>query len=348
MKLRIAQVAPLIETVPPELYGGTERIVSYLTEDLVQLGHDVTLFASGGSVTSAKLVPISERSVRSDPDVQDPTARSIVELEQVLKRSTDFDIIHFHDGYLHFPLARRMQTPAITTMHGRMDIADLVPVLREFSDAPLVSISDQQRIPVSFANWIATVQHGIPPSFYTFRADPEDYAIFVGRICPEKRPDRAIRICKETGMSLKIAAKVDKVDEQYFESEIKPLLDSSLIEFVGEVNEEDKNALVGGASALLFTIDWPEPFGLVMIEALACGTPVIAFECGSVPEVLEDGKTGFIVRSEAEAKQALGKIKGISRQVCRQEFERRYTSVRMAQDYVAVYERLRAQSRATA
>jgi glycosyltransferase involved in cell wall biosynthesis len=341
MPLRIAQVAPLVETVPPDSYGGTERIVSYLTEELVRTGQDVTLFASGGSTTKAKLVPVSEQSLRSDPTVQDPLTRSIVEIEEVLKRTEDFDLIHFHDGYVQFPLSRRLPIPTVTTMHGRMDLPDLVPIFREYPEVPLVSISDQQRSPLPFANWVATVQHGIPEHLFSFRSDPEDYAAFVGRICPEKRPDRAIEIAKYVGMPLKIAAKVDKVDEQYFEAEIKPLLNSSLIEFIGEVNDAEKNVLLGGARALLFPIDWPEPFGLVMIESLACGTPVVAFECGSVPEVLEHGKTGFIVRTMDEAKQALRRVETISRSVCRQEFERRFTSAKMVENYLLVYERLR-------
>lgn len=341
MRLRIAQVAPLVETVPPESYGGTERIVSYLTEELVGLGHEVTLFASGGSETKARLVPISDRSLRSDSSVTDPMAKRIVELEEVLKRTEDFDIVHFHDGYVHFPLARHLRMPTVTTMHGRMDLADLVPIFREFSDMPLISISDQQRSPLPFANWIATVQHGLPQDLYSFRTDPEDYIAFVGRICPEKRPDRAIEIAKRAGVPLKIAAKVDKVDEEYFKSEIEPLLENHLVEFVGEVNEPEKNRLLGGARALIFPIDWPEPFGLVMIESLACGTPVIAFNCGSVPEVLENGKTAYIVHNTAEAVEALQRIEQISRSVCRQEFERRYTSVKMASEYILVYERLR-------
>jgi glycosyltransferase involved in cell wall biosynthesis len=298
-----------VETVPPESYGGTERIVSYLTEELVRRGEEVTLFASGGSTTKGNLVPISERSIRSDPNVTDPVARSIIEIEEVLKRKEDFDLVHFHDGYLHFSLSRRLEIPTLTTMHGRMDLPDLVPIFQEFPEMPLVSISDDQRRPLPSANWIATVQHGLPEDLYSFRSDPEDYAVFVGRICPEKRPDRAIEIAKQVGMPLKIAAKVDKVDEEYFESKIKPLLDFSLIEFIGEVNEAEKNILLGGARALLFPIDWPEPFGLVMIESLACGTPVVAFECGSVPEVLEHGKTAFIVRSMPEAIEHFKKLK---------------------------------------
>src|SRR4051794_5263998 len=340
MPLRIAQISPLAETVPPESYGGTERIVSYLTEELVGLGHDITLFASGGSATKAKLVPVSEQSLRSDPSVKDPLTRTIVELEEVLKRTRDFDLIHFHDGYVHFPLSRRLQIPSVTTMHGRMDLPDLVPIFQEFSEVPLISISNQQRSPLPFANWVATVLHGIPEDLFSFQPDPGDYAAFVGRICPEKRPDRAIEMAKDVGMPLKIAAKVDKADQQYFESEIKPLLNSSLIEFIGEVNDVEKNELLRSARAFLFPIDWPEPFGLVMIESLACGTPVIAFECGSVPEVLEHGKTGFIVRTMDEAKQALRKVETVSRLVCRQEFERRFTSARMAENYLLAYERL--------
>lgn len=341
MAIRIAQVAPLAETVPPEAYGGTERIVSYLTEELVLLGEDVTLFASGGSITKAKLVPISERSLRSDPDVKDPLTRTVVQIEEVLKRMDDFDLVHFHDGYLHFPLARRLEVPTVNTMHGRMDLPDLESIFREFPEMSLVSISYQQRTPIPSANWVATVQHGIPEKLYSFRPSADDYLAFVGRICPEKRPDRAIELAKRLEMPLKIAAKVDKVDEQYFESEIKPLLDSDLIEFVGEVNEPDKDKLLGGARALLFPIDWPEPFGLVMIESLACGTPVVAFECGSVPEVLEHGKTGFIVRTMKEAEEAIERIETIRRSVCRQEFEQRYTSARMARNYLDVYKRLR-------
>jgi glycosyltransferase involved in cell wall biosynthesis len=337
--MQIAQVAPLIETVPPERYGGTERIVSYLTEELIRLGHEVTLFASGGSTTNANLIEVSDGSVRSDPSAC-PILRNVIELEEVFKRAEEFDLIHFHDGFLHFPLVRRLQISTVNTTHGRMDLPDLVPIFEEFADMPLVSISNNQRTPLPSANWVATVYHGLPSNLYSFRAEPEDYVAFVGRICPEKRPDRAIEIAKRAGIRLKIAAKVDKLDEQYFESEIKPLLDNSLIEFVGEVDEAGKNALLGAARALLFPIDWPEPFGLVMIEALACGTPVIAFECGSVPEVLNDGKTGFIVRSVPEAVERLKNITSISRRHCRQEFESRFTAAQMAKNYVTAYRQL--------
>ena len=347
MALRIAQVSPLIETVPPQCYGGTERIVSYLTEELVRLGEDVTLFASGGSDTDARLVAVSERPLRADDSVKDPITRSIVEIEEVFKRARDFDIIHFHDGYVHFPLVRRLQVPNVTTAHGRMDLPDLVPLFREFHDVALVSISDNQRSPLPFANWIATVPHGLPVDLYSFGAEPEDYLVFLGRICQEKRPDRAIELAKRIGMPLKIAAKVDKADEQYFEAEIKHLLNDHLIEFVGEVNEAEKNVLLRGAKALLFPIDWPEPFGLVMIESLACGTPVLAFECGSVPEVLVHGKTGFIVRSMEEAEKALRQIDTIDRHACRREFEQRFTVAQMAQNYLNVYKQLMMAAGAT-
>jgi glycosyltransferase involved in cell wall biosynthesis len=340
MPLRIAQVSPLIETVPPECYGGTERIVSYLTEELVRVGVHVTLFASGGSVTAARLVAVSETSLRADAEIKDPLTRNIIEIEEVFKRGEEFDLIHFHDGYVHFPLVRRQLIPTVTTVHGRMDLPDLVPIFQEFRDMPLVSISDNQRTPLPFANWVGTVPHGLPEDLYSFRPDPEDYFVFIGRICQEKRPDRAIELAKRIGMPLKIAAKVDKADEEYFEAQIKPLLNDSLIEFVGEVNEAQKNVLLGGAKALLFPIDWPEPFGLVMIESLACGTPVLAFECGSVPEVLAHGKTAFVVRSMDEAEKALRQIGTLSRQACRQEFEQRFTVERMAQRYLHIYEQL--------
>lgn len=347
MALRIAQVSPLVESVPPQFYGGTERIVSYLTEELIRLGEHVTLFASGGSETAAELVAVSERPLRADASVKDPLSRTIIEIEEVFKRSQDFDVIHFHDGYVHFPIARRYGIPTVTTVHGRMDLPDLVPVFKEFRDMPLVSISDNQRKPLPFANWVGTVPHGLPEDLYSFRADPEDYLVFIGRICPEKRPDRAIELAKRIGMPLKIGAKIDKADEQYFEAEIKPLLNDHLIEFVGEVNEAEKNVLLGGARALLFPIDWPEPFGLVMIESLACGTPVVAFECGSVPEVLVHGKTGFIVHTLDEAEEALHRIGTINRQVCRHEFEERFTVGQMARSYMRIYEKLRTRAAET-
>jgi glycosyltransferase involved in cell wall biosynthesis len=278
--------------------------------------------------------------LRSDSSVNDPASRIILEIEEVLKREGDFDVVHFHDGYIHFPLARRFRTPTITTMHGRMDLPDLSSVFQEFVDVPLVSISDQQRKPLPFANWIDTVYHGLPTDLHSFHAEPEDYVVFLGRICPEKRLDRAIEIAKRAGVQLKIAAKVDKVDEEYFTSKIKPLLDTPLVEFLGEINDTEKNVLLGGARALLFPIDWPEPFGLVMIEALACGTPVIAFECGSVPEVIEHGKTGFLVHNVSEAVHALETIETISRHICRKEFEAKYTSGQMARNYLSVYHRL--------
>jgi glycosyltransferase involved in cell wall biosynthesis len=340
MALRIAQVSPLVEAVPPQTYGGTERIVSYLTEELVRLGQEVTLFASGGSSTAADLIAVSATPLRGDASVTDPLSRNVIEIEEVFKRADDFDVIHFHDGFLHFPLARRQQIATVTTVHGRMDLPDLVPIFEEFCEMPLISISDNQRSPLPHANWIGTVPHGLPKDLYSFSKEAEDYLVFIGRICREKRPDRAIELAKRIGVRLKIAAKVDKVDERYFETEIKPLLNDASIEFVGEVNEPQKNRLLGGAKALLFPIDWPEPFGLVMIESLACGTPVLAFECGSVPEVLVNGKTGFIVRNMDQAVEALHQIHTIDRQACRREFEERFTVSQMAQNYLRIYEQL--------
>jgi glycosyltransferase involved in cell wall biosynthesis len=264
----------------------------------------------------------------------------VIEIEEVFKRADDFDLIHFHDGFLHFPLARRQQIATVTTVHGRMDLPDLVPLFEEFRDMPLVSISDNQRTPLPSVNWVGTVPHGLPKDLYSFSKEPENYFAFVGRICREKRPDRAIELSKRVGVPLKIAAKVDKVDEEYFEAEIKPLLDDASIEFVGEVNERQKNELLGGAKALLFPIDWPEPFGLVMIESLACGTPVLAFECGSVPEILENGKSGFIVRDMDQAEEALRSIHTIDRHACRREFEQRFTVTQMAEKYLRIYARL--------
>ncbi len=288
--MRIAQVAPLYESVPPKYYGGTERIVSYLTEELVRQGHDVTLFASGDSVTAAQLVPACPSSLRLDRSCEDQLAHHVLMLEHVVQRAAEFDVLHFHVDYLHFPFSRRQPTPHVTTLHGRLDIPDLVPLYREFNGVPLVSISDAQREPLPWANWLATVYHGLPPDLYRFRGEPGGYLAFLGRISPEKRVDRAIEIAQRVRMPLRIAAKIDAVDQAYFEREIEPLLDDPLVEYVGEIGETEKDEFLGNAQALLFPIDWPEPFGLVMIEALACGTPVIAYRHGSVPEVLDDGE----------------------------------------------------------
>jgi glycosyltransferase involved in cell wall biosynthesis len=338
--MRIAQVAPLYESVPPKYYGGTERIVSYLTEELVRQGHDVTLFASGDSVTRARFISGCRRSLRLDKHCVDQLAHHVVMLEQVYRHAADFDVIHFHVDYLHFGLSRREQVPRVTTLHGRLDIPDLHPVYQEFRDEPVVSISTSQRTPLPWANWQATVYHGLPEDLYTFRPEPGSYLAFLGRISPEKRVDRAIEIARRVQMPLRIAAKVDAVDEDYFETAIQPLLEHPLIEFVGEIGDAEKDDFLGNAAMLLFPIDWPEPFGLVMIEAMACGTPVIAYSNGSVPEVMEQGRTGFIVDSLEEAVEAVRHVPQLSRQRCREIFEERFTAERMARDYVRVYERL--------
>lgn len=344
MKMRIAQVSPLYESVPPKYYGGTERVVSYLTEELVAQGHDVTLFASGDSVTKARLVAPCRRSLRLDKNCIDQLSHHLLMLEMVAQRAREFDIIHYHVDYLHFPLSRRLGRPQVTTLHGRLDIPDLVPLYREFRDMPVVSISNAQREPLPFANWQGTVYHGLPLDLYTFRPEPGRYLAFLGRISPEKRLDRAIRIALRTGLELKIAAKVDRVDKEYFESVIKPLLKEPGIEYLGEIGEGEKDEFLGNALALLFPIDWPEPFGLVMIEALACGTPVIAYRRGSVPEVLEDGVTGFIVHGFEDAVRAVEEVHKIERARCRAVFEERFSARRMAQDYLAIYQNLLAAS----
>ena len=335
--MKIAQVAPLYESVPPHGYGGTERVVSYLTEELVRDGHDVTLFASGDSKTAARLVRCAPRSLRLGKAV-DTLAHHILMLEHVFQRAEEFDLVHFHIDYLHFPLSRRGSFNQLTTLHGRLDLPDLPLLYDEFSEMPLVSISNSQRQPLSQANWVGTVYHGLPPSSFTFREKPEKYLLFLGRISPEKRVDRAIEIARRTHCKLKICAKIDRVDRYYFNKHIKHLLDHPLIEFIGEVGHEKKNELLGGASALLFPIDWPEPFGLVMIEALACGTPVIAFRCGSVPEIIVQSKTGFIVNEIEEAVDAVQRISSIDRTECRREFENRFTDWHMAQDYLRIYQ----------
>lgn len=343
--MKIAQVAPLYESVPPQGYGGTERVVSYLTEELVRQGHEITLFASGDSRTAAHLIPCSPRSLRLSKAV-DTLAHHILMLEQVFQRAPEFDLVHFHVDYIHFPLSRRSSLAQLTTLHGRLDLPDLPPLYSEFNEMPVVSISDSQRQPLPQSNWIGTVYHGLPPDSFTFREQPEDYLLFLGRISPEKRADRAIDIARRAGRKLKIAAKIDRADRYYFNKQIKHLLDQPFIEFIGEVGHEEKNELLGRATALLFPIDWPEPFGLVMIEALACGTPVIAFRCGSVPEIIAHGETGFIVDSDEAAVEAVGRIGTIDRTRCRREFERRFTDRQMAEDYVRLYERLMRQPRA--
>jgi glycosyltransferase involved in cell wall biosynthesis len=335
--MKIAQVAPLYESVPPQFYGGTERVVSYLTEELVRLGHQVTLFASGDSVTSARLETGCTRALRLARACVDPLAHHTVMLDKILTAAEQFDILHFHTDYTHFPATRALRLPTVTTLHGRLDLPDLRPLYERFDRQPLVSISQSQREPLGRVNWVGNVYHGLPANLYRLQSGG-DYLAFLGRISPEKRPDRAISIAVKAGMKLKIAAKVDPVDRVYFESTVKPLLDHPNVEFLGEINERQKNEFLGHAYAYLFPIDWPEPFGLAMIEAMACGTPTIAFRCGSIPELIDDGVTGFIVESEEEAVDALKRIKYLSRARCRATFERRFTACRMAKDYLNIYD----------
>lgn len=346
--MKIAQVAPLYESVPPQLYGGTERVVSYLTEELVRQGHDVTLFASGDSVTSARLISTCLRSLRLDPDCVDQIAHHLVMLEEVFRRADDFDVIHFHVDYFHFPWSRRYPVRHLTTLHGRLDLTDLVPLYREYAEMSVVSISDDQRKPLPWLNWLATVHHGLPPDLHACFDGAGEYLVFLGRISPEKGLDRAIEIADRAGLPFKIAAKVDKADREYFEQAIRPLLDQPHVDFVGEVGEEEKGKLLGGARALLFPIDWPEPFGMVMIEAMACGTPIIAFRRGSVPEVMVEGRSGFVCDNVDEAVAAVGRLSEVSRQEVRRVFEERYTAERMARDYVAIYQRLLKEDRTSA
>jgi glycosyltransferase involved in cell wall biosynthesis len=340
--MKVAQVAPLAERCPPRLYGGTERIVSYLTEELVRQGHDVTLFASGDSRTAAHLVRCSDMALRLNPAVKDHLPYHLVMADEVRRRADDFDVIHFHTDLLHFPLIRDFADRTLTTLHGRLDLPDLKPFYAAFPEIPLVSISDGQRRPMPAVNWTATVPHGLPRDLLPFSPRPKgDYLAFLGRISPEKRPDRAIDIAARAGLPLKIAAKVDKVDRAYWDMVIAPLVARhDNVEFVGEIDETEKASFLGNARALLFPIDWPEPFGLVMIEAMACGTPVIAWNCGSVPEVIDDGVTGFIVDDEADAVAAAGRAAMLDRARVRATFERRFTVERMAMDYLSVYRSL--------
>jgi glycosyltransferase involved in cell wall biosynthesis len=338
--MRIAQVAPLCESVPPKLYGGTERVVSYLTEELVRQGHEVTLFASGDSITRAKLVPAGPRSLRLNTGVSDYLAHHLLMLEKVFSAKDDFDIVHFHVDYPHFPLSRREQLINLTTLHGRLDIPDLVPLYSVFRDMPVVSISDAQRQPLPWINWQATVYHGMPEDQLTLGRGTGQYLAFLGRISPEKGLEEAIDIAIRVGIRLQIAAKVDKADREYFETVIRPRLNHPLVEFLGEIGYAEKNDFLGDAMALLFPVNWPEPFGMVMIEALACGTPVIAYPCGSVPEIIEDGINGFLAQNREEAVAAVTRIPTLSRNRCRQRFEERFTARRMAEDYLALYDRL--------
>lgn len=338
--MRIAQVSPLFESVPPRLYGGTERVVSFLTEELVRQGEEVTLFASGDSITSARLVSCSPNSLRLDHSCCDPIPHHLVMLERVFGMADEFDIIHFHIDYFHFSVSRRHRLGHVTTLHGRLDIPDLVPLYREYPEVPVISISDSQRTPLPWLNWQATVYHGLPPDLLPFNPRGGAYLAFLGRISPEKGLDTAIAIARRSGIKLKVAAKIDKADRDYYESRIKPVIDGQLVEYIGEICEADKKDFLGNALALIFPIDWEEPFGLVMIEAMSCGTPIIAFSRGSVPEVIRDGISGFMVHDIEGAVRALAKIGTLNRRLCRDYFEEKFTASRMATDYVAAYKRI--------
>jgi glycosyltransferase involved in cell wall biosynthesis len=339
--MRIAQISPLFEAVPPKLYGGTERVVYSLTEELVAMGHDVTLFASGDSVTSATLAPMRDQALRLDPSVKDWVAIYYRMVEMIYRRKDEFDVLHFHIDYFPLSLFSRQKTPFLTTIHGRLDLPEFVETYGTFPDAPFVSISDSQRAPIPNLNWVRTVLHGMPAHLLTPQPVKQEYGAFLGRVSPEKGVDQAIKIAGKAGLKLKIAAKVDNADKEYYDTKIKPLIQGNPdVEFIGEINDAQKPEFLSGAHALIFPIRWPEPFGLVMIEAMACGTPVIAFNCGSVPEVIDPGLSGFIVNDIDEAVAAVGKIHTLDRGRVRATFDRRWTSRRMAEDYVDLYESL--------
>jgi glycosyltransferase involved in cell wall biosynthesis len=338
--MRIAQIAPLTESIPPKLYGGTERVIHWLTEELVALGHEVTLFASGDSRTSADLVPVWPKALRLDGEVCDSNALHMMMLELVRRQAPEFDLLHFHLDYYPFSLFSRQQTPFVTTLHGRLDLPEHQPVFTAFSSVPVVSISDAQRRPVPQAGWVRTIHHGLPSALLSPQPAKPTYLAFMGRISPEKGADQAIHIAQRCGLSLRIAAKVDKVDRDYFEQHIHPLLDSPAVEFIGEISDAEKSEFLSGAIALLAPIDWPEPFGLVTIEAMACGTPVIAFNRGAVPEIIEHGMTGFVVEDQTSAAAAVAKTGSLSRATIRSRFEQRFTARRMADDYVVLYREL--------
>ncbi len=337
--MKIAQVPPLYEAVPPKLYGGTERVVAHLTDALVELGHDVTLFASADAETRARLIPVRDQAIRLDPTpLKSDLAAHMAMLAEVLKRVDEFDIVHFHTDMIHFPFFDRWADKTITTLHGRLDLKDLPAVYERWPQFGLVSISDDQRRPLPTANWRATVHHGMPADLYRFTDKPGDYLAFLGRISPEKGPDRAIEIATKLNKPLKIAAKVDQQDKVYWETVIRPLVDGNpLVEFIGEIGDHQKSAFLGGAEALLFPIDWPEPFGLVMIEAMACGTPVVAFRCGSTPEVIEDGATGYLVDTVEQAVAAASRAHLLDREAIRARFELRFSATAMARCYLDVY-----------
>ncbi len=338
--MKIAQLAPLWESVPPQGYGGTERVVSYLTEALVRLGHEVTLFASGDSTTTASLQAICPQALRLNQGIFNRDAPLVSLLERAFRDPREYDVIHSHLDFLGFPLARRCETPTVTTLHGRMDLPELRPVFEQFAELPLISISDAQRTPLPSANWLGTVHHGLPEHLYRFHPRPGTYLAFLGRIALEKRLDHAIEVAKQVGMPLRIAAKVDPADREYYHAEIEPLMSHPLVEYVGEFTDAEKNDFIGDAYALICPYDWPEPFGLVLIESLACGTPVLAYRRGSIPEIVTDGVTGFVCDGLDDMTAAVEKISGIDRRRCRQDFEKRFTAERMAQDYIRLYQRV--------
>jgi glycosyltransferase involved in cell wall biosynthesis len=342
--MRIAQLSPLTEAVPPKLYGGTERVISWLTEELVAMGHDVTLFASGDSTTSAKLEAMWPKALRLDGSVRDPNALHMAMIEQVCRRADEFDIIHTHLDYYPFSLMSRQHVPFVTTLHGRLDLPEHQPMFETFSSVPVVSISNSQRRPIHKANWAGTVHHGLPRNLLSPLPIKPSYLAFLGRISPEKRVDRAVRIAQRCGLPLKIAAKVDAVDVDYFDDEIRPLFAQPHVEYIGEITDSQKSEFLSGAVALLVPIDWPEPFGLVMIEAMACGTPVIAYNRGSVPEVVEDGITGFVVEDETSAVGAINNLPKLPREGVRRHFEEKFTARRMAEDYLRIYQKLMFQT----
>lgn len=337
--LRIAQIAPLYESVPPKLYGGSERVVAYITDELINQGQQVTLFASGDSTTKARLIPICERALRLDNHL-DPLSYHIVQLQEVFERVDEFDILHFHTDYLHFPFTYNHDITTITTLHGRLDIDDLVPIYQKFPNMPVVSISNAQREPLPLANWIGTVYHGLPADLYTPGEGKGNYVVFVGRISPEKRVDRAIEIARQANLKIKIAAKIDRADQEYYDKEIKHLFSQPHVEFLGEIGESEKGELLRDAIAMLFPIDWREPFGMVLIEALACATPVIAYNRGSVPEIITNGKTGYIVENINDAVTALQRIHDINRAECRRTFDNRFSATIMAKNYLTLYDKL--------
>ncbi|HYV93774.1 MAG TPA: glycosyltransferase family 4 protein [Chitinophagales bacterium] len=336
--MKIAQIAPLYESVPPQLYGGTERVVSYLTEELVRQGHNVTLFASGDSETNACLVPVCRQALRLNKGIVDSFAPHIVELQEVIEHAHEFDVLHFHNDYLHFPVSQILKYPHLTTLHGRLDIAELQPLYKKFAEMPLISISNNQRLPLKNVNWIGTVYHGLPIDDLKLQEGQGNYFAFLGRVSPEKGVDKSIDIAKRTGIKIKIAAKIDKADQEFYEKEIAPLFDNPLVEYIGEISEHEKQDFLGNALALLFPINWPEPFGLVMIEAMATGTPVIAFRSGSVPEVIDDGVTGFVVSTVDGAFEAVSKLEQLNRKKIRGVFEARFTAEIMAKNYLRFYE----------